>query len=245
MFTPYQQAIFANRQPLIAQIKEFASRRNISIWRPIRHDKSKIRLHSWLAEMRFGLFFDSFAERISYDQLFSFFNRPAQTPDWSFTLNGQLIISDTLRLNRQSRHSLEKALEEDFDRFVSFPDQPSLRQGSITLSSEFNYGQQSKVTSKERKYRDLIRNRKAPFIISIDPSFEAFIDSLDTFDAFVGHSKYGLFYTDEHIRKNVSGVLLSDRSGGNDFVWYPNENCAYPLLDTNLAILEKYKYSGR
>lgn len=239
MFTEYQLAVFENRVELMEKIKAFSNKRGISIWRPIRHDKRKSVVHSWLAEMRTGLFLDKFSDQMKYDKKIKL-SKCYRRPDWDIVVKGQRIVCETRRLYRQTAELTENEANSDFERYKKDQSKVYSSQGSVTLSSDYFYGQISKVMEKEDNYRPLILEQKTPFIICIDPTFKTFIGPSDIYDSFIGHGNNGYFFTDE-VFNNVTGIFSS--SGyGEDFIWFENEKALFPLSQTNREEFARYRY---
>ena len=241
--SPYQAAYFGEKRQLLARIKEFADRRHINVWSELARDTVQLHnTHSWLAEMRTGMFWDKLVEDLKYNTAVKW-PGGKKTPDWTFRINGQYIVTDTLRINSQGEN-LNTVLQDDFESSQNDPNYGGyIRGGTIIIDTAHYSGQGSKVTRKEQWYRSMIEHLKVPFIICIDPEPGTLLAALDTHD-FLCHYKFGLFNADENFSRNVAGVLFN-HGYGDEFTLFPNECAAFPLSAENLELMYPYRYRYR
>lgn len=233
------EQFFEDRPPYIERVKALENKRGLNLIGKLSKEKNEINFASWRSEVAFGLFFDKGAETVEFERRIE-----GKTPDWTVHMNGEKFIAEVLRINTPEEElliSMEKtrvindALREHPD--ASFMDTSN---NAKVLSSQYFYGHQHKVERKENSYRDIINKHKLPFVICIESTRDTFVDGLDTFDAFIGSTKRGLFYKNDNLRKNVTGVLLYTYFG--QFVYFHNELALNQFNQSNLNYFNSIHY---
>lgn len=223
--------------------RDFEKRRNLRLIEKIEKDHDEIHFYSWFSEVRFGLFFDQFADVLLNDPKIKCPRTgKGKTPDWIVEVNGQTILTEILRISAMTEPQLR-----DHIAFVHDINRLNVKHGNIkyfsgmsrSLDSAYYYNCQFALETKEKKYRPIIYERKWPFIICPSPYAGSFIDVLDTYNFFIESGK-GFLYTNEFFRRNVTGILMKGSSG--DFVYFHNENAEYQLNQANHALLQMYSY---
>lgn len=202
-----------------------------SLFRPISKN-NEINFFSWLSEMKFGIFFDSVNFELEYDV-----DVNKQTPDWKLKKNGEIIYAEVLRLNLHDTLMQEK-IRELKERYLN-RDKPKTNvfksYSSGTMSMEYFYGKESRLTDKEIRYRSLIDIYKNPFILCVDCSEPGlFLDYLDFEDYFIGNKK-GFFYTNKDFKENISGILI--RNVWNQTLYLNNPNASYAIKNETIQYL--------
>lgn len=196
------------------------------------NNNDEINFFSWLSEMKFGIYFDSSEFGLQYNP-----NVGGQTPDWKLQRNEEVIFAEVLRLNLHESLMQEK-INNLKQRYLE-RDKPKAAVGGFyssgTMSMDYFYGKESKLTDKELKYRSVIANCGHPFILCIDCSEgRLFLDYLDFNDYFIGGKK-GFFYTTKDFGENVSGLLIRDM--WNQTLFLNNPNAKYPIKNETVQFL--------
>lgn len=230
------------RPEFLEQVKVLSEKHNMSLFDKIRKERNIVNLKSFLTEAHFGIYFDTIGNSLRYNHRIS--NTNALTPDYTFSINSQQIIAEVCRVNPtesdiKKQIAEEKALEELKNRNPA-----SLVKGSyhpIVWNPVKLYGENASIALKANKYGFLAEESDKPLILC---TYLDFISALDALD--LNHSLYGcpsefigefaveehypgsifhdlskgLFYKNEQMRKNVSGVLLGKNDGS--FTYYNN-----------------------
>jgi hypothetical protein len=134
------------------QIEELEKKHNTTLI-----SKMKARRYDWdsfvgiMAEMDFGLFLDTFCDRLEYEP-----NIDEQTPDWLIAINGKQALVEVARL--KDTLQVDQQTKEDQDAGVT-------RFHTLTMRPERVFG--NTVSPKLKTYGDLVKLRQLPFIIGI------------------------------------------------------------------------------
>lgn len=83
----------ADRSELLQILLEFEQKHRTKILDKLKKEKDKDQFNSTIAELHFGLFFDSLSSSLKYDHPID-----GKTPDWTVEMNGQQLILEVLRL---------------------------------------------------------------------------------------------------------------------------------------------------
>jgi hypothetical protein len=237
-FNPIVTEFFEGKPEFLKEIESFENRRKLNLLGKLKTDKDEINFFSWLAEVRFGLFFDKFCLNIEND-----YRIESKMPDWCITGNGQNFIAEVIRLNtpeKEYRASIERNRQtRKFQK--ENPDVPLIIQGKAKMISlEYLSGGQSKLVKKEERYRDIVQKYKMPFIICVAPTIDTYLFELDFYDFFMGSRGY--FKRDENFGRNVTGILLN--TPFNQFFYYHNEDAEYQLTKKTLNALWPFIYTS-
>lgn len=223
--------------------RDFEKRRNLRLIEKIERDHDEIHFYSWFSEVRFGLFFDKFADVLINDpKIICPLTKENKKPDWLLKVNGQTILTEVLRISSMTEPQLRDHLA-----FINHTNRLNVAHGGIkytsmmsrALDSGYYYHCQSALETKEKRYRPIVQERKWPFIICPSPFLASFIDVRDTYDFFIARGK-GFLYTDESFKQNVTGILLKTPSG--EFKYFHNENAEFQLNQANYDLFRSYSY---
>jgi hypothetical protein len=220
---------------LFDAIESFERRRGLSLLRNLQEEENTINFFSTLAEIRTGLFFDPVCSALRYN-----FPLDRKRPDWLFTINGQHILCEVLRLNTQEeecRASIER--NRELRRFqIRNLGAPIVEYGNAKIiDTAFLCGAQSKLKYKEAKYRNIIERHELPYIICVNPSLQTFINEIDLNDFLMG--RHGFFATDDNFGRYVTGVLLQGYFTGH-WIYFPNQKAQFILTEENKRVMGKY-----
>lgn len=229
---------FANDPKLLQDVKALEAKHKLKLLFKLYEDKNEINFYSWISEMRFGIYFDTFCSELKYNEKIE-----GKTPDWTFTINRQRIITDVLRINTEESELKEQI--ENLKKIRKFQKENTgerlvMHSRTKVMSSAYLYGAQSKLVAKEIKYRDIIVTKKVPLIVCVACTLDTYLDSLDFFDFLIGHSKRGFFYTDSNFGNNVTGILIRTYYG--EFTYFHNELAENKLSSKNSDHFDKIIY---
>jgi hypothetical protein len=220
---------------LLNAIESLERRRGLSLLRNLQEEENTINFFSTLAEIHTGLFFDPLCSELRYNCLLD-----GKRPDWFFTINGQHVLCEVLRLNtpeEECKASIERS--RDLRRFqIENPGVPIMQYSETkTIDTAFLCGAQSKLQFKEAKYRNVIESHRLPFVICVNPSIQTFINEIDFRDFLMG--SHGFFANDECFGRYVAGVLLQGYFAGQ-WVYFPNEKAQFTLTEENEKVMRKW-----
>ncbi|HEX8334672.1 MAG TPA: hypothetical protein VF622_18755 [Segetibacter sp.] len=235
-FASIVEEYFETRQELQKGIENFEQQRHLSLFKKLVTDQDEMNFFSWLAEVRFGLFFNRMCNDIYYDQTID-----TKTPDWTLLLNGQKILGEVLRVNTPESEYRESIAQNRKQRSFQKenPGVPFITHGPIkVITLEHLAGAESKLVRKEEKYRNIILKYHLPFILCVAPTIDTFLFELDFQDFLMGGR--GFFRRNENFGQHVTGVLLNTPFGG--FFYYHNERAKYPLTVDNLQKFQPLFY---
>ena len=250
------------RPDLLEDIYRVCKKHNLSLYDKIRKEENKVNLYSLLSEARFGLFFDKVCSGLKYNH--KAFNNSKTTPDFLITIHEQDIVVDVCRLNPakedQDRQDAEDAAIEEFRK--NNPGIPVMRNSHlITMKPEKLCGANGSIACKGEKYGPLVNEVNKPFLICLYFNFVSGHDALDLYHClygcstkFIGDYNYkeytigaqffdlsnALYYSNEQIKNNVSGVLLCTNS--NQFIYYHNFSFHNRLNNDNVNWLSTFQY---
>ncbi len=227
------------KQDLLEEIIKLSQKHKLSLWEKIKKEDSIVHLNSKLTEAYFGLFFDKTCSQLKYNH--KVFMGSDKTPDWIITKNGQDIILEVCRLNPakedQERQEAMDAAIEEFRK-----NNPGILviggSHSITIKPEKLYGENGSLSCKAKRYGPLVDTANRPFIICVYFDSVSGHDALDLYDCLYGH--LGLYYTNEQMKKNVSGVFL--RNNSNDYIYFHNFSLQNRLNNDNINWLCALQY---
>lgn len=247
--------LFETIQPdLLENIKELCKKHNLSLLKKIKKEENKIHLKSLLTEAHFGLFFDTICAQLKYNN--RIFKGSKTTPDFVITKNSQDIIIEVCRINPakedQDIHDAEDDAIEQFRE--SNPGIPVMGGfHSITIKAHKLYGENGSIALKAKKYGPLVDSEDKPFIICLYLDFISGHDDLDLYHCLYGSpAEFGesfpykeyypnaqfhdltkaLYYSNEQMKKSVSGILL--RTNSNHFIYFHNFSSNNKLNKENI-----------
>jgi hypothetical protein len=219
---------YENLEPDLSEhIKTLCRKHDLSLWNKLRKEADKTVFYSLLIEAHYGLFYDKTCLQLKYNH--KAFRDSDLTPDFVITQNGQDIIVDVCRIN---------PAKEDQEIHEA---QTVWTNSSITIKPEKLYGNKGALVNKAEKYGTFVATENKPFLICLYFDFVSGHDALDLYHCLYGHSAefggdigYGeytvgttfyylvdaLYYSNEQMKKNVSGVLL--RTNKNEFIYFHN-----------------------
>lgn len=231
---------------LLNDIKALEKKRNLRLLAQLVKDKNEINFYSWLSEIKFGLYFDTISSELKHNEKIEIeedVKLKIKTPDWTAVINGQKILTDTLRINVEE-NELKQRIESLKTQRKAQKENSSLNfimsSEVKVMSSEYLYGAQTKLVNKESTYRNIIIKDKVPFIICVACTLDTFLGSLDFFDFLIGHTKRGFFYKEKDFGRNVTGVLI--RTYYNELVYFHNELAEHQLNQANLDFFNTIHY---
>ncbi|RYY00935.1 MAG: hypothetical protein EOO53_20575 [Gammaproteobacteria bacterium] len=228
------EEFFETHSEFLKEIIVLQEQRQFNLLKKISDDKNEINFFSWLAEVRFGLFFDKISRVLKNDHLIE-----GKTPDWILEMGDQKIMAEVLRLNTsEEEYKSSIAKNRQVRKFQKEnPATPLVIKGTTKIISlEYLGGNQSKLVKKEETYRDIIRKHELPFIICVAPTIDTFLFELDFADFLLGNK--GFFMRCESFRRNVTGVLLNTPFGG--FFYFHNAHADFQLLPENFGKMPIY-----
>jgi len=107
---PLLSKFFLGRDELLEQIKTFEKKRQLNLLRHLASKENEEEFLSVISEIQFGLFFDKKASTVYYEKRID-----NKKPDWTFTMNGQEVIAEVVRLNPSAK---DKADLDFIDGFM-------------------------------------------------------------------------------------------------------------------------------
>jgi hypothetical protein len=242
------------RPELLEEIKILSEKHNMSLFDKIRKEDNMLNLKSLLTEAHFGFFFDSIGSCLKYNHKISKAND--LTPDYIFSKNSQDIIAEVFRVNpAQTDMEIQEAEDKAIEEFKkSNPGVPVMGgYHSITWKPDKLNGENGAIAVKANKYGSLAEEKNKPLILCTYLDFISALDPLDlnhslygspaefggefAFEEFYPGSTFhdlsrGLFYKNEQMKKNISGVLLRKNDGS--FVYYNNYSSTNRLNAQNM-----------
>jgi hypothetical protein len=242
------------RPKLLEEISTLCLKHNLSLFQKIRKEEVMLHLKSLLTEAHFGIYFDSIGSKLKYNS--RVFKENEVTPDFAFTKNSQEIIAEVCRVNPAEKDMEVQAAEdhaiEEFKR--KHPGVPVMGgTHSITWKPDKLSGKNASLSVKANKYGPPAEQADNPIILCIYLDFISGLNKLDlnhslygnpadfvgefAFDGYFPGSKFhvlsdGLFYNNEQMKKNISGVLLRDNDGSH--IYYHNFSATNRLNKENI-----------
>ena len=231
------------RPELLQAVKTLSEKHDLALYRKVLREQDRANMNSLLTEARFGIFFDLYAQALRHEV--KAFKGSNKTPDWAIDVNGQIIIAEVYRLNPAEDLQRRREAVGVFHRIIPQP---------LKLSGEFGV-----LTKKAEKYGPLVEAAGYPLLICLYFDFVSGQDKLDLFNCLYGRSvEFGgpiahpdfplgtvyhnlesaLFYDQQQIRKNVSGVLLKTE---DSFIYFDNYNPANRLNSANRIWLKSFE----
>lgn len=237
-FEPFIQDYFDCNPDFYKKVEALEKRVGKKLFRKLKNNKSQTNFHSWLSEMRFGLFFNKFCE-VKYDTLID-----RKTPDWTLIMNDQKILAEVARINVEEDelrqiYEFAEELKIHNQQNLDKPKRYMVVPPKTFLSSAYLYNHQSKITAKEKNYAPIINKYQIPFIICISPISNTYLNQYDVFDFLIGSNKKGLFYTDHDFGRNVTGVLFEE---AYEQIYYNNENSYVTLNEQNQTFFQSITF---
>lgn len=223
---------FETQNDIYEAIKTLSIKRKINLFDKLSSDKNEINFMSWLSEMKFGLRLDKVFQNLSYEHKIN-----NQTPDWFVTSNGQTLVFEVVRINKNEQELLTK-----IDEFKT----PKIQDKSIVatvkhsgvLDNQYFYGNINKIENKEIAYRKIVEEKNCSLIICVDSSeIDLFIFYNDFYDFFIADGKYGYFNRNISFGKNVSAIFIQVPYVGYKLIL--NENCKNKLNLQNLCAIKQ------
>lgn len=230
------------RPELLEELNVLCKKHNLSLLKKIRKEEEMLKLKSLLTEAHFGLFFDKIGVDLKYN--WRAFKESESTPDFAFSKNSQEIIAEVCRVNPAEKDmAIQTAVDSTIAAFKKeHPDVPVMGGShSITWKPDKLSGKNGSLAIKANKYGPLVEQANKPIILCIYLDFTSGLDKLDLNHSLYGNpadfvgdfpfqeyfpgSKFhilsdGLFYNNEQMRKNISGVLL--RNNDSSHIYYHN-----------------------
>lgn len=196
--------------------------------RKLIKEKNEINMLSLFSEMEFGYFLNQIFSEVIYEP-----NINGKTPDWLVKSENQNIIFEVKKIN-----PLEEELKNRIKLFRNdkyFGNQ----QTSFTTSVNDFIPQISKITNKEKTYRDLITLNNYKLIICLDVIGlqKDFITDNDLRDYLDFESKYSILANYTEFCDNVAGILGKPIFG--NLVFIENKNAKFRLNNDNIDTITK------
>lgn len=237
-----------------------SEKHKLSLYKKILQENDQANLSSLLTESRFGIFFDKFCETLRYDV--KAFANSSKTPDWLVGINGQSIIAEVYRLNPalevHSRRDAENRAMEEFRK--KNPGVPVMGTFHRIIPQPLKLsGNSGAIAEKAEKYGPLVEAEGYPLIICLYFDFVSGQDKLDLYNCLYGHSvEFGgyvphpdfplgtiyhslegaMFYDNQQVKNNVSGVLLRTESS---YLYFDNPNPQNRLNEANKGWLGAFQ----
>lgn len=254
------------KQEILISIQALSEKHNLSLHKKVVNEKDMANMKSILTEFHFGLFFDKFCSTLQYDT--EIFSNSDKTPDWILRINGQTIVAEVCRLNpAENDQKIQDAESWAIKEFrIKNPGVPVIGNFHLITQKPLKLkGESGALAVKANKYGSLVSDDRYPFLICLYFDFLSGHDKMDLFTCLYGHSvefggyishpdfplgtKYhdlteGLFYCNEQVRENVSGVLLKTE---DEFIYFHNYNLKNRLNKVNTSLfmdfsLDYYKF---
>lgn len=196
--------------------------------RKLVKEKNEINILSLFSEMEFGYFLNQIFSDVVYEP-----DIEGKTPDWLVKSKNQNIIFEVKKIN-----PLEEDLKTKIELFRNdqyFGNQ----QRSFSTSSNNFIPQISKITNKEKAYRDLITQNGYILIICVDVIGleKDFITDTDLKDYLDFESQYSILADYPEFCDNVAGIIGKPIFG--NLVFIENKNAKFRLNNDNLNIITK------
>jgi hypothetical protein len=247
------------KQNILEKIKELSVKHQLNLYNKILKENDMANLKAMMTEAHFGLFFDQYCKALKYDK--EAFTNSQKTPDWTIEINGQTIIVEVGRLNpaeedQRIQDAESKAISEFQKKnpgvFIAGSYHP-ITQKPLKLSGETGV-----LATKAEKYGPLVYTDNLPLIIGLYFDFISGHDKLDLFTCLYGRScEFGghvahpdfplgtkfhdltdaMFYNNEQIKNNVSGVLLKT---DNEYIYFHNYYQSNRLNTENTKWLQSF-----
>ena len=248
---------------LFSEIEALSKKHGLQIFKKLKKEKDLSNAISIVTEAHFGLFFDNKCTRLVYDQ--KIFPSSKRKPDWFININGQDIIVEVVLINP----SEEDKYKIDMDRSAilnSQKDYPGIPMKvnfhATTIKPEKLYGNNGSLQVKTKKYGELVESSNYAFIICISADVLSGLDAIHLFNSLYGYPveivgehnfddycigvschdlSNALYYENEQIKKNLSGVLLKAQ---DDYIYFHNFFCGNRLNEDNTEWLRQLQFNA-
>ena len=194
----------------------------------LKKENNEINILSLFAEMEFGFLLNKLFSNVIYEP-----NIFGKTPDWLVISENQNIIFEVKKIN-----PIEKELNNLIELFRNDKYFGNEQTSFCTSLNDF-IPQISKITNKEKVYRELITEHNYKLIICIDVIGlqKDFITDSDLKDYLDFEFKYSILNDYPEFCKNVAGIIGKPIFG--NMVFIENKKSAYKLNAKNLEIIIK------
>lgn len=246
---------------LVSKIKQLSLKHNLSLFNKIRKEQDELQLKSLLTEAHFGLYFDTIGQDLKYNnRIFG----SSLTLDFLFEMNSQEIIGEVCHINPAQRDmDIQRAEDLAIEQFEKTNPGilviPNIH--SITWQPDKLFGQNGSIAQKASKYGPLVEQAGKPIILCVYLEFLSSLNPLELYRSLYGspteyigefefqdyypNTKFhnmgtGLFYNNEQMRRNVSGVLL--RANNGDIIYYHNFSSTNRLSLQNASFFLDFQH---
>ncbi|QWX84668.1 hypothetical protein H0I23_03200 [Cellulophaga sp. HaHaR_3_176] len=194
--------------------------------RKLTKEKNEINILSLFSEMEFGYALNQLFSEVTYEPKIN-----GKTPDWLVKSENQNIIFEVKKIN-----PIEKELNNRINLFKKDEYLGNQHDSYVTSINNF-IPQISKITNKEKTYRDLITMDNYKLIICIDVINlqKDFITDNDLKEYLNFESKYSILNGYREFCENVAGIIGKPIFGNTVFI--ENKIGKYKLNDNNLSII--------
>lgn len=245
----------------VTKIQTLCSKRHLSLFDKIRKEKNELELKSLLTEAQFGLYFDTIVEDLKYNNKVG---GSQLRPDFLLEMNSQKVLAEVCHLNPAQKdmdiHRAEDLVVEEFEKSNHYI--PIIRNvHSITWQIDKLSGQNGIIAQKANKYGPFVEGQTIPIILCVYLEFLSGLKPSDLYHSLNGHPtqfigdfeykeffpgtiyhklKTGLYYNNEQMKKNISGVLLM--SNCESFTYYHNFSNTNRLSARNTAFFLNFQH---
>ncbi|KIA88040.1 hypothetical protein [Kaistella jeonii] len=194
--------------------------------RKIVRETNEINILSLFSEMEFGYVLNQLFSEVIYEPKIN-----GKTPDWLVKSENQNIIFEVKKIN-----PIEEELKTKIELFKQDEYFGNDQTTFYTSINDF-IPQISKITDKERIYRDLITRNNYILIICIDVIGlqKKFITGNDLKDYLDFENKHSILNTYPEFCENVAGIIGKPIFGS--LVFIENKNASFKLNNHNLNLI--------
>ncbi|HTO14797.1 MAG TPA: hypothetical protein VLZ83_03460 [Edaphocola sp.] len=220
--------ILKNKPDYKRNLEFLDSKYNGIFTRKLIREKDEINILSLFSEMEFGYVLNQLFSEVIYEP-----NINGKTPDWLVRSENQKIIFEVKKIN-PFELELKNTLNL-FNKDEYFGNQ----QTSYSTSIKDFIPQISKITNKEKTYRDLVVLNNYILIICIDVIGleKYFLTDNDLKDYLDFDSKYSILSNYTDFLENVAGIVGKPTFG--NLVFIENKIAKFKLNNGNLNIITK------
>lgn len=196
--------------------------------RKLIKEKNEINILSLFSEMEFGYVLNQLFPEVIYEPKLN-----GKTPDWLVKSENQNIIFEVKKIN-----PIEKELNDRINLFKKDKYSGNSQTSYVTSINNF-IPQISKITNKEKTYRDLITLNNYKLIVCIDVINlqKDFITDNDLKEYLSFENKYSILNDYPEFCENVAGIIGKPIFG--NLVFIENKTAKFNLNDDNLKIILK------
>lgn len=222
------EKIFNNKSDYKRNLIYLDSKYNGTFSKKLVKEKNDVNILSLFCEMEFGYALNQICSEVIYEPKIN-----GKTPDWLVKSENENIVVEVKKIN-----TLEKELNykiESFKKNEYFGNE----QTSFSTSINNFIPQLSKITNKEKIYRDLVRLDNYKLIICIDVVGldQDFITDTDLRDYLDFGNKYSILNDYPEFCENVAGIIAKPIFG--NLIFIENKIAKFGLNKINIELFNK------